>query len=110
MNFTHRPRAGGELAELVLDTIRSFPLSLDGVGDIVVHDTATGEDADAFARAYERTELKELEITAALDRDDHRCHPLLDPESYRLVILESLAWEAKEALGQTRFLEGMWRS
>jgi hypothetical protein len=106
MDFTHRPTAGGELAELVLDTLRDFTLSVDGVGDIVVHDTASGEAAEAFARAYAQTELKELELA---DTTEHRCHPQLHPDDYRLVILESLAWEAKEALGQITVIEGMWR-
>jgi hypothetical protein len=64
---------GGEPAELILQTVRSFPLSLDYAGRIVVHETAIGAAAERFRRAYERVELELLEREERCpDKASHR--------------------------------------
>jgi hypothetical protein len=102
------PTVGGEPARLVLDTIRSFPLSLDGSGRVVVHEITSGEAAAAFERAYAAIELEFLvEITRCAHPEEHRT---LDERDYRFLVLSDLAWKAKKALGETGRLEAMWRT
>ena len=71
-----------------------------------VHDAATGDSAAAFARAYEQVELQL--ITEAARCADPGAHGLVHQEDYRFVALSVLASSAKEALGETDRVDGIW--
>ena len=49
------PLVGGEPARLILDTIRSFPVSVHGIR-VIVRGTAIGTAPAALERAYEVVE------------------------------------------------------
>lgn len=99
------PTVAGEPARLIIDTIRSFPLTAHS-GRMHVHNTSTGEAAAALARAYERTELEV--ITDAASCAEHEEHGTLDVHDYRHIVLSTLAWKAKVALGEVDRVEALW--
>jgi hypothetical protein len=45
MRIREPGHVGGESAQLVLDTVRNFPISLDFAGQIVLYNTASGAAA-----------------------------------------------------------------
>lgn len=100
------PLVEGESARLILDTLRSFPLSLGPRGEIVLDDTATGEARAALDRAYERSEM------VLMNKEAHcshaAAHRTLDPDEFRALVLDELAWAAKTALGETAHLDPLW--
>jgi hypothetical protein len=100
------PIVAGESARLIVDTIRSFPVSVDYAGEIVVHNTATGDAALAFERAYERTEL-ELIVEAEHCRE-HDAHRTMHPDEFRNLVIQVLMHDAKSALGQSKRLDALW--
>lgn len=100
------PLVEGESARLILDTLRSFPLSLGLRGEIVLHDTATGEARAALDRAYERSEMV---LMAKEARCEHAAaHRTVDPEEFRALVIDELAWAAKAVLGETAHLDPLW--
>jgi hypothetical protein len=97
---------GGESARAVLHILRSFPLSVDGSGRIVVHNTATGEEAALFRRAYEAVELEV--IVKEEHCEEHPAHATLDATDFEWLILNELAWKAKKAVGEAFDIEAPW--
>lgn len=100
------PLVGGEPARLILDTIRSFPLSVGYDGNYVVHNTAVGVAREALDRAYGVIELEVL--TEAHNCADSAAHKTLDVDEYRHLVLSALAWRAKQALGDMDRAEALW--
>jgi hypothetical protein len=97
---------GGEPADLILKTVRSFPLSLDYSGRIVLHETATGAAAESFQRAYERVEL---DVITREDRCPRRAsHRTLDATQYRWVILTALMVEARISANEMEQPDALW--
>lgn len=101
------PQVAGESARLIIDTIRSLPLTAHS-GRIYVHNTATGEAAAALARACERIEL--AVITDAANCVEHEEHATLDEHDYRHMVMSALAWKAKVAVGECDRIEALWGS
>ena len=100
------PLVDGESARLILDTLRSFPLSLGLRGEIVLEDTATGEARAALDRAYERAEM--VLMTKEAHCQHAGAHRTVDPDEFRALVIDELAWAAKMALGETAHLDPLW--
>lgn len=96
---------GGEPARLILDTIRSFPLSVRG-GRAVTHDIATGVARAALDRAYEVMEM-EVIFDAAHCSEDH-VHKTVDEHEFRHMVLRELVRRAKKALGESDVVDPIW--
>src|SRR5580693_8907362 len=97
---------GGESAELILRTVREFPLSLDFAGRIVLHNTATGEAAASLQRAYERNELE------VMTREEH-CpfkaqHRTTDAATFSWMVITDLMIEARIAANEFGQLDALW--
>lgn len=99
------PLVGGEPARLILDTIRSFPLSIRFDGRVDVENTATGEAAEAFARAYEVMELGVM--TRQFQCTIHEAHRTIDEHEFRTIVLRAMVVRARVQLDDWR-LDGMW--
>lgn len=99
------PLVGGESARLILDTIRSFPLTVRG-GRAFTHDTATGAARAALDRAYEIVEMQVV-VDAAHCTEDH-VHKTVDELEFRHMVLRELVRRAKKALGESEVLDPMW--
>ena len=99
------PLVGGEPARLILDIIRSFPVSVHGIR-VIVRETAIGEARAALERAYE---VVERDIITGLARcsKSHE-HPTLSPQEFRRFVLREMFYEAKCALGQTHVIDSLW--
>jgi hypothetical protein len=97
---------GGEPADLILSTVRSFPLSLDYSGQIVLHNTARGEAAASLRRAYERVEL---EVLVLQERCAHKAaHGTMSPAEYHWMIMTDLMIEARVAAGDFERVDALW--
>jgi len=104
--LTRRPLVGGEPADLIVQIIRSFPVTAGPLGDLIFENTATGERLAAFTRAYEQIELQVLAREAHCS---HRFeHKTLDVEQYRSIMLRELMHEAKKALGTLEDFDPLW--
>jgi uncharacterized cupin superfamily protein len=99
------PLVGGEPARLILDTIRSFPLSIRFDGRVEVENTATGEAAEAFARAYEVMELDVM--TRQFQCTIHEAHRTVDEHEFRMMVLGAMVIRARVQLDDWR-VDGMW--
>lgn len=100
------PLVEGESARLIIDTLRSFPLSVGPTGQVVIHDTATGEARAALDRAYPRAEM-----TFMIDTANCSCpgeHRTLDQEEFRSIVIRSLAENARKVLGEEQHLDPLW--
>lgn len=97
---------GGEPAQEILDLVRSFPLSLDFAGQIVVHNTATGEAAASLQRAYEQVEIA---VLAKEERcpDKHQ-HLTLSEAQYRWMMLRELTVLARIAADDLDRVDPLW--
>lgn len=101
-----KPLVEGESARLIIDTLRSFPLSVGPTGKVVIHDTATGEARAALDRAYLRAEM-----TFMIDTANCSCpgeHRTLDPDEFRSLVISTLADDARKALGEEQYLDPLW--
>ena len=99
------PLVGGESARLILNTIRSFPVSVHGIR-VVVRETAIGTARAALERAYEVVE-REVIADLALCSKAHE-HPTLSPEEFRRLVLREMFHEAKYVLGESRVIDSLW--
>ncbi len=100
------PLVEGESARLIIDTLRSFPLTVGPTGRVVIHDTATGEARAALDRAYLRAEM-----TFMIDTANCSCpgeHRTLDPDEFRSLVIGTLADDARKALGEEEYLDPLW--
>ena len=92
------PLIGGEPARLIYDTIEQFSMSIDPDGRIELHNTATGERAAAFARAYA---VVEMEVLTGIENcpcpEDHEA---MDPVEYRMMVIHAMADDARVLLGE----------
>ena len=99
------PLVGGESARLILNTIRSFPVSVHGIR-VIVRETAIGEARAALQRAYE---VIEREVIAELDSCSHpHEHPTLSPQEFRRFVLREMFGEAKHLLGECHVIDSLW--
>lgn len=100
------PLVAGESARLILDTLRGFPLTVEGAGRVVLHDSATGEARAALDRAYERTEMALMMEQAQCSHPEE--HRTLGEDDFRDLVLFALACGAKDALGEQDHLDPLW--
>lgn len=99
------PLVGGESARLILDTIRSFPLSIRFDGRIEVENTASGAAAVAFTRTYEAVELDVM--TREFHCTEHEAHRSVDEHEFRMIVLKAMVLRARVGLDDWR-LDAMW--
>ena len=91
---------GGEPARLIYDTIERFPMSILPDGRIELHNNATGQAAEAFARAYA---IVEMEVLTGIERCP--CpeeHEPMDADEYRMMVIHAMADDARVLLGERR--------
>ncbi len=99
------PLVGGESARLIVNTIRSFPVSVHGIR-VVVRETAIGTARATLERAYEVVE-REVIADLALCAKAHE-HPTLSPQEFRRYVLREMVYEAKLALGESHVIDSLW--
>ena len=95
---------GGEPAATLLATIRAFTLTSRN-GLIFFHNTAVGEAAASYARAFERAELMMLAHAASCSHPEE--HATMDEHTYNSLVLRELVYQCKTALGDKR-VEALW--
>ncbi|WP_213813722.1 hypothetical protein [Glaciihabitans sp. dw_435] len=97
---------GGENARDILATLRSFPLSVSGAREILVHNTATGAAAAALQRAYEHVEMQ---LLADEDKCERRAsHSTMDEYEYRDWVLRNVGLRARRCLGELDLIDAIW--
>ena len=95
---------GGEPAAALLATIRAFTLTSHN-GLIYFHNTAVGEAAASYARAFDRIELQVLTHAANCSHPEE--HATIDEHTYNSLVLDEMVYQCKKALDDRR-VEALW--